>query len=236
MSRTTVAALLVVALAAMAAAYVFLGSSNAERPEEEPVALEPAEPELFEPGPGDSAEEEATRGWSVTLYYPGQDGLLHPEERRLATENLLPPEEVTDQVELVVRALLAGPRNGALRAPLPRDTDLLGVEVQLEEKIAWIDLGPRRAVSEDAEDAKGGNGAETEAQAQAAAQEVPSALQGGSKQELLTVYSVVSSVALSLDAVERVGLLWNGSQGSTFAGHVDITRPLRANQRYLARR
>ncbi len=223
MSRSAVALLVFAALVAMAVAFVLVGSDRGTAPEEPGISAEPGaveQPELAE------KSSEPEEGWQVTLYFPGQDGLLHPEERRFATESALPPDDPAQQVELVVAALLAGPNDPALRSPLPADTELLGVEVQAAEKIAWIDLGPRRAEVSEVESPTTSVLEPGE----------PRSLQGGSKQELLTVYSLVSSLTLSLEAVERVGLLWNGNQASTFAGHVDTTRPLRANERYLAQR
>jgi hypothetical protein len=58
---------------------------------------------------------------------------------------------------------------------------------------------------------------------------------GGSREELVTVYSLVNSLALNVPAARRVVLLWNGSQRRSFAGHVDTSRPLAPDPSLVAR-
>jgi hypothetical protein len=48
----------------------------------------------------------------------------------------------------------------------------------------------------------------------------------GSNLELLRVYSIVHTLARNVPEVERVVLLWNGSQRAGFPGHVDTGHPL----------
>ena len=57
----------------------------------------------------------------------------------------------------------------------------------------------------------------------------------GSDQERLMLYSLVNSLTLNLDEVDRVALLWNGAQTLTVAGHLDATRPFVADPSLLAR-
>ena len=52
---------------------------------------------------------------------------------------------------------------------------------------------------------------------------------GGSQTELLTVYSIVNSIALNIPQVERVKLLIEGRESQTLSGHIDLTRPLTAD-------
>ena len=52
----------------------------------------------------------------------------------------------------------------------------------------------------------------------------------GSRQELVTVYSVVNSVLLTAPELTGVALLWNGTQRASFAGHLDTSRPLRVKR------
>ena len=52
---------------------------------------------------------------------------------------------------------------------------------------------------------------------------------------MLTVYSLVNTVLLNFEQLDRVVLLWNGRQLRTFAGHVDTMRPLAANPDLIAR-
>jgi len=50
----------------------------------------------------------------------------------------------------------------------------------------------------------------------------------GSADELLAIYSIVNSLSLHDDSLDRVVLLVNGRQRETFAGHIDTSRPLGA--------
>jgi len=52
---------------------------------------------------------------------------------------------------------------------------------------------------------------------------------GGSRTELLTVYSIVNSLALNIPEVNRVKILINGSETMTIAGHIDSRFPFQAN-------
>ncbi len=59
--------------------------------------------------------------------------------------------------------------------------------------------------------------------------------ESGSRRELLAVYSLVNSVTENVNDVERLSLLWNGSQAETFAGHVDVSHPLLPSKYWVAR-
>lgn len=195
MSRRSLVVALVVVLAAIGLVWWWMGTRSGVDSEAIPASV--AEQESV----GEVELDGPT--WQPTLYFPGQDGRLHAEERELPLA-----EEPVGKIEGVVRALLAGPELRVLRAPLPGETRLLAVEFDPETATAWVDLGFEDATLR---------------------------LQAGSKQELLMVFSLVNSVALNVEGVERVGLLWNGSQPTTFAGHVDTTRPLAPESRYQAR-
>jgi hypothetical protein len=56
--------------------------------------------------------------------------------------------------------------------------------------------------------------------------EVAGGLPGGSRAELLTVYSIVNTIVTNFPAVSRVQLVLNDQLATTLAGHVDIGRPL----------
>ena len=58
----------------------------------------------------------------------------------------------------------------------------------------------------------------------------------GSRQEMLAVYGLVDTVVLNLPEIQGVILLRNGEQRSTFAGHLDTTRLLLANEDLVAQR
>ena len=56
----------------------------------------------------------------------------------------------------------------------------------------------------------------------------------GSHDELLSVYSIVNSLAVNFPAVKRVQLLVEDRPAETLAGHVDLSRPLTADMTLLA--
>jgi hypothetical protein len=54
-------------------------------------------------------------------------------------------------------------------------------------------------------------------------------LAGGSREELLTVYSIVNTLATNFPAVSRVQILVEDRMATSFSGHVDVSRPLPAD-------
>ena len=52
---------------------------------------------------------------------------------------------------------------------------------------------------------------------------------GGSKSELLTIYSMVNSLVLNVPEIKRVQILVDGNQAQTLAGHIDLQLPFKAN-------
>ncbi len=54
-------------------------------------------------------------------------------------------------------------------------------------------------------------------------------LPGSIRQEALATYSLVNTLALSVEEIDAVQILINGQQAKTLAGHVDISRPLAAD-------
>ncbi len=57
----------------------------------------------------------------------------------------------------------------------------------------------------------------------------------GSRREMLMLYSLVNTVLLNVEEAERLVLLWDGRQPTTFAGHLDTTRPLTPKTELIAR-
>ncbi len=114
-------------------------------------------------------------------------------------------EDLPDQISVVVGHLLAGPSASNLLAPLPEGVTVR--KIYMSERQAFVDF-------ESAE---------------------PAPPASGSLQEMLTVYSLVNTVLLNFEQLDRVVLLWNGQQLRTFAGHVDTMRPLAANPDLVAR-
>jgi hypothetical protein len=56
------------------------------------------------------------------------------------------------------------------------------------------------------------------------------ALPGGSHNELLAAYAIVSVLTTNLSPVARVQILIDGREVETLAGHVDLREPLRKNE------
>lgn len=60
------------------------------------------------------------------------------------------------------------------------------------------------------------------------------AVRGGSMDEILTVYAIVNSLALNIEEIHKVGILVEGRECDTLAGHLDLRRPLSPNRRLVA--
>ncbi len=111
------------------------------------------------------------------------------------------------RIRKLAEALIAGPQDptGSLHAVLPKETTVGGVLVL--DGVAYLDL---RALNDGP----------------------PPAV--GSMDEQMILYSLIDTVVLNTPGVEKVVLLWNGSQRETFAGHYDTTRPLAADRELIA--
>ena len=112
-------------------------------------------------------------------------------------------EDLPRQVRTVVEELVKGPQKG-LVATLPKETRVIDTFVT-SAGVAYVDFSKE------------------------ASQKHP----GGSRGELLSVYSVVNSLTANFPAVKRVQILVEDRQVATLAGHVDLTRPLPSDMTYL---
>ena len=118
-------------------------------------------------------------------------------------DGLLPEErdvafspDLAQQLRTVVEELAKGPTSG-LVPTLPQGTRVIDVFV-LAHGVACVSLSG----------------------------EVAAGLPGGSRAELLTVYSIVNTIVTNFPAVSRVQLVLNDQLATTLAGHVDLGRPL----------
>jgi hypothetical protein len=109
-----------------------------------------------------------------------------------------PPASAEGLAVQALRALLAGSEDPDLVSPLDSSVEVVSVVVAAGG-VAYVDLRS------------------------AAAATPPSS---GSRLEMLRVYSLVNTVLGNLVTAEKAVILWNGTQLGTFAGHLDLGRPL----------
>ena len=167
-------------------------------------------------GADEGAAGAATERHAFDLYFPASGGGLRSERRELQVS-----EAPKDRIRKVLEALLAGPAAGPAAAPaaapqgaspaglvrpLPPEVKLGSVELSADGT-AFVDL--RWPDREDPPES-------------------------GSTEEIQRVYSLVDSLALNVPQVNRVVLLWNGTQRITFSGHLDTSRPLLPDRTLLA--
>jgi hypothetical protein len=127
------------------------------------------------------------------------------------TPGLLPEDrslpfsvDLSRQLRTVVEELVRGSSTG-LNSPLPPDTKVLDVFVTAGG-VAFVSLSKEAAAG----------------------------VSGGSTAELLTVYSLVNSITTNFPAVKRVQILLDDRPVVTFAGHVDVSRPLPPDLTFVA--
>lgn len=109
-----------------------------------------------------------------------------------------------DRAKQILSDLLTGPTGSGSAAAVPAGTGLRQVFV-LGNGTAYVDLSP----------------------------ELTTGIEGGSMVELLTVYSIVNSLALNVPEITRVGILVGGSPCETLNGHLDLRRPLAPDRNLL---
>lgn len=71
---------------------------------------------------------------AVEIYFPANDGLLHPERREVTVS-----DDAEAQIRAVVAELLAGPRTPGLVRPFPEGVDLAEVHLGADG-VAFVDL------------------------------------------------------------------------------------------------
>src|SRR5947207_10963999 len=108
------------------------------------------------------------------------------------------PENTAGAMSAVVRELFKGSANAAVPRLFPADTIVRGVFL-LPDGTAFVDLGG------------------------------PTLTQGwgtGSHEELMAIYSVVSTVTTNFPQAKRVRILVNGEPAETLAGHISLRESL----------
>ena len=123
------------------------------------------------------------------------------EYRHLASEQRLMPSGLTSEAAAlaVVKALIKGPQEG-LQRTLPVNTGVNALFIT-GDGTAYLDL----------------------------TEEVITSHPGGGFIELLTLFSIVNSLTLNLEAVKQVKFLINKGEAPTLAGHLDLKRPYKAD-------
>ena len=56
---------------------------------------------------------------------------------------------------------------------------------------------------------------------------------GGSSSEIMTVYSIVNTVLLNFNEVAKVGILIDGAEVKTLAGHIDCSKPFVVDKDFI---
>ncbi len=106
-----------------------------------------------------------------------------------------------DRAKQILSDLLEGPNSGGAMRAVPRGVRLRQVYVTAAG-VAFADFSS----------------------------DLKLAIGGGSMDEILTVYSIVNSLALNIEEIRKVGILIEGEECETLSGHMDLRRPLPANR------
>jgi hypothetical protein len=110
-----------------------------------------------------------------------------------------------DRAKQILSDLLEGPNDPASIAALPRGVLLRQVYVT-SGGVAYADFSS----------------------------DLKYAVRGGSMDEILAVFAIVNSLVLNIEEIDRVGILVDGQECETLAGHMDLRRPLAADLQVVA--
>lgn len=123
------------------------------------------------------------------------------------TREIFETNSPVDRAKQIISDLLAGPNDPDSLLAVPQGIDLRQVYV-MDNGVAYADFSS----------------------------ELSRRIGGGSMEEILTIYSIVNSLVLNVEEIERVGILLDGQPCETLNGHLDLRRPLPANLRLMADR
>lgn len=113
------------------------------------------------------------------------------------------PTDVASACRGLVEALIMGPLKGGTHT-LPQDANLRNLFVTTEG-VAYVDF------KSDAFDHH----------------------PGGVETEMLTIYSIVNTLVLNMEEIRWVKFLIGGQEAATLAGHVDLSRPFKADMLWV---
>jgi hypothetical protein len=114
------------------------------------------------------------------------------------------PEEVHERIRVVMDELLAGPGSGTRLSP--------PVPYEASLQAVFVDSKGRAFVDLTA----------------------PPDPLAGSSTELMLAYGVVNSIILNCPEISAVQILFGGHEIDTLTGHLDFSRPLVLNRRFIA--
>jgi germination protein M len=114
------------------------------------------------------------------------------------------PEEVHERIRVVMNELLAGPRSAPRLSP--------PVPYQASLEAVFVDQNGHAYIGLTA----------------------PPEPLSGSSTELMLAYGVVNSIILNCPEVSAVQILFGGHEIETLTGHLDLSRPLVLNKRFIA--
>jgi hypothetical protein len=114
------------------------------------------------------------------------------------------PEEVHERIRVVMDELLAGPHSTKNLAPPVPYEASLNAVFVNSEGQAFVDLT------------------------------APPDPLAGSSTELMLAYGVVNSIILNCPEISAVQVLFGGREVDTLTGHLDLSRPLVLNRRFIA--
>ena len=127
-------------------------------------------------------------------------------DHRYLTSEVRPlalPDSVVLRARKIIDALIQGPE-GPLTPTVPPGTKLLALQIT-PDGIAYLDFN--RAITENHP--------------------------GGTLSELLTIFSVVNTLAVNIPEIQAVKILVGGREAETLAGHIDIRFPFRPDMRMI---
>jgi spore germination protein GerM len=185
-------------------------------------------------GAAEGAAGAPTERHAFDLYFPASGGGLRGERRELQVT-----EAPKDRIRKVLEALLAGPAAAApapAAVPRPGSTGAAAPPAPPAASLAGA-AGTAGLVRPFPPEVKLGSvelSADGTAFVDLRWPEREDPPESGSTEEIQRVYSLVDSLALNVPQVNRVVLLWNGTQRITFSGHLDTSRPLLPDSTLLA--
>jgi len=149
------------------------------------------------PDTGQEVVPEAQVSGQIPARWKAHIYFADAEQRYLTAEAraMTSSDNVVDRAKAMAMALIEGPRT-PLGRTIPEGVRLLALHVT-EDGVAYVDLS----------------------------REVRDRHPGGTLSELLTIFSIVNTLALNLPEVEAVKIVIDGQEEKTLAGHIDIRFP-----------